>query len=338
MPPPQPNRKPPARPSPSRTPARPAPNQPQSFEVVDPIWLLKALAAAVLAAVVCAWLALCLLYYQGSWQLVLHPGHTVDRTPATLNLPFDELRFDAAPTGQPRLTGWWIPASAPSSQLALHTPPRFGSDVVLYLHDGAGSLSGALPTLALLHQSGVNVFALDYRGFGRSDSSAHPTSASMAADAAAALDYLTATRHIPADRIAPYGAGLGAALAVTLAHAHPELRAVILDNPDPDPSATAVAAHSSHLVPIRLLYHEHFDIAAPLAALTTPKLLIAGGPNARAATDPPALPALFRTAASPHFSVDLPARDPDPALIAALSRFLDQYLPPEAPDAPPKTR
>ena len=339
MPPSQPNRKSTRKLEANRPAPRIPNNQQPPDEVVDPIWLLKALGLTIVAAIICAWLALCLLYYQGSWQLVLHPVRTVDRTPTAINLPFEEVHFDASVTGQPRLTGWWIPAAQQPPQAALQTVPRFASDTVLYLHDGAGSLSETLPAIALLHTAGINVFAFDYRGFGRSDSSAHPNSASMAADASAALDYLTETRHISASRIVPDGAGLGASLALALVREHPELRAVILDNPNPDPTATAVSAHPSHIVPIRLLYHESFEIAGPLQSVSTPKLLIAGGPNTRQVkAESAALPELFRKAASPRFSVELPVENPDAALLAALTRFLDQYLPADVPQPAVQTR
>jgi fermentation-respiration switch protein FrsA (DUF1100 family) len=149
----------------------------------------------------------------------------------------------------------------------------------------------------------------------------------MAEDAAAAFDYLTSTRHIPARNLIPYGSGLGAYPAVELAGAHPELPAIILDNPDPDPASTAAAWHPSHIIPVRLLFGKSFDIAGPLATLATPKLLIAGGAAAVGAQrDINRLQILFQQAASPRFTVTLPPADSDGAYQVALSRFLDQYL------------
>lgn len=292
------------------------------FEIVDPVWLVKALTLTIVAAIVCAWLAVCLLFYQGEWQLVLHPTHTIDRTPASASLPFQSIKFDAVETGQPRLTGWFLPADANA---------RYAADTILYLHDGSQSLSATVPALARLHQAGLNAFAIDYRGFGQSDASAHPTEARMAEDSAAALDYLTSIRHISARTIIPYGSGLGASLAANLAQAHPEIPAVILDNPDPDPTATAVASHPSRLIPIRLLFSEHFEIAAPLATLSTPKLLIAGSPDPTPNPKLAAIQTLYQHAASPSVKVTLVPAHYDADYQAAIYRFLDQYLPPPAP-------
>ncbi len=185
--------------------------------------------------------------------------------------------------------------------------------------------------LALLHSDGLSVFALDYRGFGASDSSKHPSSERMSEDSEAALSYLTTTRHIPESSVVPYGTGLGASLAVGLARSHPGLPAVILDNPDPDPAGTAASAEHSRIVPIRLLVGTPFDIATPVANLATPKLFIAGGPSragAKTAEDhnQARLQSFFRTAASPRLSVTLPATNSETSYQAMLSRFLDQYL------------
>jgi pimeloyl-ACP methyl ester carboxylesterase len=316
--------------TPNKTPV-PVRDAPRSaLEVVDPIWLIKALVLTLAASVLCVYATLCLLVYQGAWQLVLHPVRTVDRTPASVGLEYSDIRFGAADTGQPCLTGWWIPAQSappPGSPPSLQAVPKYAAVTVLYLHDGSGSLSSTIPALARLHSAGVNVFAFDYRGFGASDASVHPSDVRMSEDAAAALDYLTATRHIPTRNLIPYGTGLGASLAANLARSHFELPAVILDNPDPDPATTAATSHPSHILPIRILFGKSFAIAEPLATLATPKLLIAGGPEAAGSTrDLNQLQTLFRTADSPKITVTLPPGDRQGDYKAALSRFLDQYL------------
>jgi uncharacterized protein len=317
----------PPKPPAARKPPHKLAHRPHSkpVEVIHPLWLAKALALSLVAALLCAWLTLCLLFYQGDWQLILHPSPSVPKTPSSAGLAFDTIRFDAAETGQPRLTAWDIPvATAPAAKYSAFT--------ILYLHDGTGSLADTLPTLTLLHSAGINIFAIDYRGFGLSDPSHHPSATTMAEDSAATLTYLISTRHIPATQIIPYGVGLGASLAVSLALAHPELPAVILQDPDPNPTATALAANSSNLIPVRLLLHQQFEITAPLSTLPTPKLLIAGNPaSPLTPANLPAIQTLYKQAASPSYSVTLPATNSASAYQTAMTRFLDQYL----PSAPP---
>jgi len=296
--------------------SKPSPRPKAQVEVVDPRWLIKAIALSLVAALVCGYATVCLLYYQGSWQLLLHPSQTIEHTPASAGLAFSEVHFDASETGQPLLTAWWIPAPLQGGFAG-----KYAAFTVLYLHDGTGSLSNAVPTLARLNRAGVNVFAIDYRGFGTSEASAHPSDPRMAEDATAALQYLTGTRHIPPANIVPYGTGLGASLAANLVRSHSDLPAVILDNPDPDPQSTA-AAQSARFIPIRLLLRHSFDIAGPVSTLTKPKLLIAGGLNSANPTRE-----MSRLhPASPTFSVTLPPTGDEGAYQTALTRFLDQYL------------
>jgi pimeloyl-ACP methyl ester carboxylesterase len=297
----------------SRYPPRPAsdPNTPP--EVVHPLWLAKALGLTILAAILCAYAAVCLLVYQGGWQLMLHPAHTISGAPATA---FTPIRFDAAETGTPRLVGWWIPAELP-------TP---GIPTILYLHDGDGDLSGNTRLLDLLHTADVNIFAFDYRGYGQS-AGPHPTESRMAEDSAAALDYLTNTRHLPAATIVPYGEGLGAVLAAQLAKAHPELPAFIVDSPKPDAFRDATGAVRARLLPMRLLVQEHFDLAGALKSSTKPKLLLADGPFGSESGRRHANEVFFRTVPGPKMTVTFARPDANAEYIQSINRFLDEYLP-----------
>ena len=303
-----------SRPDPySRYPPRPPASPP---EVVDPRWLLKALGITIAVAAVFGYLSVCLLVYLGGWQLMLHPTKQVSSTPAG---SFEPLRFDAAATGAPRLSGWWIPGD-PMSRSPVPT--------LLYLHDGNGSLGDSSRSLDLLHQSGANIFAFDYRGFGQSDPP-HPSEVRMSEDTAAALTYLTDTRHIPISNIVPYGVGLGAALAVSLSNQHPELRAFVLDNPDPDAFDRVIASGGrSRLLPMRLLVQDRFDLTTPLAAARRPKLLIAREPSTTERQQ--SNEGLFRGSPEPKRIVILgptsKAATRDDASVRSVKAFLAEYL------------
>src|ERR1700712_5735941 len=116
--------------TPHKTSATPPP---QLVEVVDPRWLLTAAAVTIVAALFCAYLTLCLLFYQGQWQFPLHPTRSVATTPAALGLPFQPVHFGVDATGTPQLSGWLIPSDSPSAS------------TVLLLHSGDGNSSDALP-------------------------------------------------------------------------------------------------------------------------------------------------------------------------------------------------
>jgi uncharacterized protein len=253
---------------------------PEMIPLVEVTWILKALAVVVLVALICAYATICVLFSHAQWQLVLHPSRTVATTPAALNLPYTEVHFGVDDTAIPQLTGWWLPSDTTTPNTAL------------ILHAADGSISDALPSAQLLHAQHLNVLLFDYRGYGQSLGQ-HPTQASMQADAASALTYLTTTRSIPASAIVVYGTGVGASLAVQLCAQNPTIPALILQSPDGDFTDRAAHDPRSKIIPFKLLFNQTFPLAAPLQTLPTPKLLLPTPPNL------PAL-SLFLTTHLPH--------------------------------------
>jgi pimeloyl-ACP methyl ester carboxylesterase len=286
-----------------------APQQP----LVSPTWLLKAFALAVVGAAICAYFALCLLFWQGQWQLLFHPSRTITTTPADAGLHFDDVRFDATETGKLQLAGWWIPSERGS---------KYSKATVLYLHDGSGSMSDTVPSLSLLHQVGINVFAFDYRGFGQSQD-AHPNEQRLRQDAEATLTYLTDTRHLPLNSIFLYGKGLGASIAVDLAAQHAALPGIILDDPAA-PALHQIRADSrTGILPIRLLFRDRFDLAPKLQQLKSPKLFLTDQKGKDGETSPVGA----KEAAVPKTVVYLKAPlSSDPNTREAISRFLSETL------------
>jgi pimeloyl-ACP methyl ester carboxylesterase len=291
------------RPTPASTKHRSQPAQP---EVVDPIWLVKAVVCTVLAALVCGYLTFCFLFYQGQWQIVLHPVRTITSPRSIADAPYELIRFGPDESATPQLTGWWIP-SAPGS--------RYANITILFLPGSDGSVADSIPTLASLHNLGINIFAFDYRGYGQS-AAIRPNQQNMTHDVDAAWQYLNTSRAIPEPQIIPYGTGTGASLATHLAVTHPAISALILDSPHADLLEAAMRDPRSRLIPVRLLFHERFPLAAPLATLHTPKLLLS-----RTASPDQA----FRTAANPKLMVEFTAPSED-LYRQSLSRFLDQYV------------
>ena len=295
--------------SPTPRPKKRAPQPPPPHPVVDPTWLLKALAATLLAALICAYASLCFLFYEGQWQIVLHPQRTSASPSSIGGSPYELVRFGPDAPATPQLTGWWIPA-APNA--------HFAQSTVLFLPGANGSLADSIPTLSALHGLGINLFAFDYRGYGQS-AKTHPSQQNMTQDAESAWIYLTASRHIAGQRIVPYGRGVGASLAAHLAASHPSIPALILDSPQSDLLDVALHDPRSRLVPARLLFHERFPLIGPLATLRTPKLLIF---QANASGESPEA---FRTAADPKTTVELPAHS-EALYSQAVGRFLNRYL------------
>lgn len=276
--------------------------------IVSPRWLLAAFAATVVLAVICGYGALCVLFYQGQWQLLFHPSHTVSSTPASAGVAFDEVRFDVTDAGQPQIDGWWIPAKPGAP---------YAADTVLYLHDAHGSLSDCIPALTMLHALGINVFAFDYRGFGRS-AGAHPTEQLATADTAAAFTYLTDLRHIAPRDIVVFGEGVGATFAAHLTTQFAPA-GIILEDPNPSARETFLTDARARILPLWLLQNEELDPRADLTAAHTPRLFLdLHGDSARTR-------ALFEASSDPKQYFDLRSA-PESTVNATLRRFFDDVL------------
>jgi uncharacterized protein len=270
-------------------------------------WLLKAVAISIAGAAFCCWAALCLLFWQGSWQLLYHPAAAINRTPVSAGIGFDSVAFATTDTGLTRLTGWWI-AADPAGPFRRYT--------VLYLHGKDGNLGDAVGALAALHAAGLNVLAFDYRGYGQSRF-ARPSEAHWRQDTEWALQYLAGTRHIAPGEIVLDGDGLGANLALEVAAAHPELAGVILRDPLPDATRTIFDDPRAQLVPARLLVRDRYDLDAPALKLLIPSLWflhsVASGSE----------PAAYRKVAPRKMLVWLP---PGPAGQKAFAEALTRWL------------
>ena len=285
-------------------------------EVVSPLWLVKAIAITIVAALFCGYLTFCLLFYQGQWQLVLHPTRSSTAPASIAGAPYELIHFGPDESATPQLTGWWIPASSGA---------RYAQTTILFLPSGDGSLTDSIPSLASLHHLGLNVFAFDYRGYGQS-AATRPNQQNISHDTDSAWQYLTNSRAISPQQIIPYGTGIGASLATQLAADHYTIPAIILDAPHADLLEAVQHDPRSRLIPVRLLFHENFPLTAPLSTLKTPKLLLSR-------TAQPGQS--FDTAASPKLTVELPTPS-DSLYTQSLTRFLDQYLPsPTSPSLVP---
>jgi uncharacterized protein len=268
-------------------------------------WLLVGIGLMVVASLVAVYFAIALLFWQGQWQLIFHPSHVVNRTPATDGLPFDDVRFDATETGHTRLNGWWIPADStlPTRRVA-----------ILYLHDARGSLSDALPDILALHALGNDVFAFDPRGFGKSEW-AKPSEHHWDQDADAALYYLASMRHIGPSHLIVVGRGLGGTVAANLTVKHPEIRSLVMIDPQPPTLGLLKEPRWTHILPVRLLARDRFNPAPALSSRSLDKLLLLPA-NAL-------IPAYLAKAAAPTaFMRGIVLADPETAF--ALQRFVAQ--------------
>ena len=286
-------------------------------EVVDPVWLIKAVGVTLIAALICGYVTLCLLFYQGQWQLVLHPSRSKPAPATIAGAPFQTVHFGVDESATPQLTGWLIPAE-PSA--------RYGAYTVLYLPSGDGSLADSIATLAAMHEIGINIFAFDYRGYGQS-APTRPNQERMTADAASGWQYLTVSRALQGSHIVLFGDGVGAALAAQLAASHPEAPALVVQSPRPEVIKDVLADPRTKSLPVRLLFHENFEISTPVSSLQTPKLFLISADVQSPGATTGEVEHLTSTAATPKIVASLRSGDFNgPIYREQIVRFLDQYL------------
>lgn len=87
--------------------------------------------------------------------------------------------------------------------------------VLLFFHGNAGNITHRYDMIQRLMALPVNVFIIDYRGYGKSQGS--PSEKGLYLDAQAAWHYLVFQRRIPTGRIILFGESLGGAVAIDLA-------------------------------------------------------------------------------------------------------------------------
>jgi fermentation-respiration switch protein FrsA (DUF1100 family) len=163
-----------------------------------------------------------------------------------------------------RIHGWWWPDDNPKAP------------VVFYLHGARWNLTGHLNRIAQLRRFGFSVFAIDYRGFGRSDGDL-PSEATVYEDARIGWRWLVA-REPDASRRLIYGHSLGGPVAVDLAAQLPNdgaaARGLIIES-----SFTSLADIASEMsngwLPVGLLTQK-FDAVGKIAQIRMPVLVVHG--------------------------------------------------------------
>jgi pimeloyl-ACP methyl ester carboxylesterase len=150
-----------------------------------------------------------------------------------------------------KLHAWWIPGDK----------ARF---TVLAFHGNASNIANRAPTYEFLRESRVNILALEYRGYGRSEGNYR--------DAEAAYDFLAESKGIDQRTIVSFGQSLGTAVATRLATRR-QVAGVALEAPFP--SASRVARKVFWFLPgASLLTYGQFDTRARLKEIRAPVLIV----------------------------------------------------------------
>lgn len=185
---------------------------------------------------------------------VFHPSGDISVTPKELGLAYEDVYFRTEDGFL--LHGWFVKSSDPKAA------------TVLYFHGNAGNLSDRVEKVGMLAGLGLNVFIIDYRGYGLSDGK--PSEKGIYKDAVAAFDYLLSRKDIDHKKIISYGASLGGVVAVDLATQRP-LAALIVDSSFTSAKDMAKVVYPfipSFMVSLKM------DNAAKIKSITIPKLFM----------------------------------------------------------------
>jgi len=133
-------------------------------------------------------------------RITFFPMKRVEFTPEVAGLSFEDIYFAARDNA--RINAWFIPADQ-----ARYT--------ILFCHGNAGNIGHRLEKITMLHRIGLNVFIIDYRGYGQSRG--RPSERGLYLDAKAGYDYLLNHRRLSPEQIILYGESLGSAAVIDLA-------------------------------------------------------------------------------------------------------------------------
>lgn len=213
--------------------------------------------AAVLGWGAAVYLGLALYLYVFQARYVYFPdlpSRQVDATPADIGLAFQSVTLRTA--DGVALAGWFIPA-----------PEARGT--LLYLHGNGGNIGHRLDPIAVFHRQGLNVFIIDYRGYGAS--SGKPSEEGTYQDALAAWNYLTQEKRLAPERIVLFGESLGGSIAARLAARHPPAGLIMYAS---FTSMPEIAQALYPMFPAAWLVRYRYDTRAALGGVNCPVLIL----------------------------------------------------------------
>jgi pimeloyl-ACP methyl ester carboxylesterase len=202
-------------------------------------------------------------------------------TPAALGIPFEDLHIPV--DGADQIHAWWLPASSDRILLSFHGAGYvLEENITLALRAKSGlPPPPGMPSqfdLITLHQLGVNILAIDYRGFG-SSTPVNLSEKSAIEDANAAFTYLTVQRRIPPRKIVFIGWSLGTGPATEMAKEHPDAGGLVLVSAFTrvfDVVKSSPELWYVRLLPYPLLLHTRFDNLSKMNSVHVPVLIVVG--------------------------------------------------------------
>ena len=180
------------------------------------------------------------------------PGRNLLATPENIGLNFQNVEI--VTEDNIKLHGWFIPY-------------KNAKATVLFFHGNAGNISHRLDSIKIFHRLELNVFIIDYRGYGQSEGKI--TENGTYRDAEAAWNYLNA-QGINGQQIIIFGRSLGASIATWLASKHTPAALIIESGFTSVPS---MGQRFYPFLPIRWLTHFKYDTKQYVKNISCPVMV-----------------------------------------------------------------
>jgi uncharacterized protein len=207
--------------------------------------------------------ALYILVHNYEQGFVYAPSAFIQKTPRDADMSFDNIVLKT--DDRVNIQGWFITAQSPDQPPATNPPPS----TLLFLHGKTGNIGDCLDKAHLFHDMGLDVFIIDYHGYGKSGGS--PSESALRSDALAAYLYLTGVRQVPLEQLYVYGQDLGAAVAIDLATRAP-VAGLITEGANA--SIIEKIREDWPLIPWQFLLRNQFDSLAKINEVHVPILMI----------------------------------------------------------------
>lgn len=184
---------------------------------------------------------------------IFFPSEKVETTPKSINLNFEDIYIKSS--DDTRINGWFIPSGETKNTM-------------LFFHGNSGNIGGRLDKINLFHNIGLNVFIIDYPGYGKSHGKPSERETFFAAQAA--YNYLVNNRQILPNNIIVYGESLGGAAAINLASRN-KTKALITEG-----AFTNLREIGRQLHPFLSIFliGNKFNSLSKIKNISTPKLII----------------------------------------------------------------
>lgn len=208
----------------------------------------------ILVIAISLYLGLTLILFLMQARLIYFPTARIEATPADIGLRYETVQLETV--DRIKLSGWFVPADQ-------------AAGVILFFHGNAGNISHRLESIARFHRLGLDVFIIDYRGYGQSEGT--PTEQGTYLDGLAAWHYLVNDRQFPPEQVIIFGRSLGGAVGAWLAQQH-KPGAIILESTFT--SVPDLAAKHYPILPVRRLARIHYDTLSRIPAIACPILVV----------------------------------------------------------------